>query len=258
MDKKTQDDLQNAFGGPRLIEYLTFETYVPGKANALARAAALKVAEHPGTAYNPLYFYGDVGLGKTHLLHAIGNRVLQTNARAKVGYVHAERYVSDMFRSLRSGNLDAFKLHYHSLNLLLVDDIQFLAGKASSQEQFLSTFDDLVGWQSQVVITSDRLASDLPNFSSKLISRFDSGMMFALEAPKLEQRVAILFNKAQQQGIELDCATAQFIATRIRGNVRTLESGLIRVLAYARFHQLPVSTKTAKQGFKDVFRTLRK
>lgn len=236
----------------RLNPQFTFETFVRGKANDLARAAALQVADNPGASYNPLFVYGGVGLGKTHLIQAIGNRVLAVNPTANVRYTHAERYFSDMIRAIRSKAFEDFRRRYDSLDVLLIDDIQFFANKDRTQEEFFYTFNSLIEAHKQVIITSDTFPKDLEGIEERLKSRFSWGLTVMLEPPELEMRVAILLNKARQEGEALDDATAFFIAKQIRSNVRELEGALKRVIAYARFHKLPISVEMAKEALKDL------
>lgn len=208
-----------------------FDTLVTGKANQLARAGALQVAERPGIAYNPLFIYGGVGLGKTHLIHAIGNQVLHLNPEAKIRYVHAEKYVSDVVSAYQHKSFDKFKSYYHSLDLLLVDDVQFFSGKNRTQEEFFYAFNALVEAHKQVIITSDCYPREISGLEERLVSRFGWGLTVAIEPPELEMRVAILLKKAQAGNMKLDENTAFFIAKYIRSNVRELEGALKRVLA---------------------------
>jgi chromosomal replication initiator protein len=236
----------------RLNPLFSFETFVPGKANDLARAAALQVADNPGSGYNPLFVYGGVGLGKTHLIHAIGNRMQQGDAKAKVTYIHADRYVSDMVRAVRSNSYDDFKRRYDTLDLLMIDDIQFFAGKEGTQEQFFYTFNTLIEDHKQVIITSDTFPKDMDGIEERLKSRFSWGLTVMLEPPELEMRVAILLDKARLEKVNLDEGTAFFIAKQIRSNVRELEGALKRVMAFARFNKLPISVELAKEALKDL------
>ena len=236
----------------RLNPHFTFDTFVRGKANDLARAAALQVADNPGASYNPLFVYGGVGLGKTHLIQAIGNQVLSGNPTANVRYIHAERYFSDMIRAIRSKAFEDFRRRYDSLDVLLIDDIQFFAKKDRTQEEFFYTFNSLIEAHKQVIITSDTFPKDLEGIEERLKSRFSWGLTVMLEPPELEMRVAILLNKARQEGEVLDDVTAFFIAKQIRSNVRELEGALKRVIAYARFHKLPISVDMAKEALKDL------
>ena len=214
----------------RLNTLFTFDTFVPGKANDLARAAALQVADNPGDGYNPLFVYGGVGLGKTHLVQAIGNRLVQHDPKARVRYIHADRYVSDMVRAVRSNSYDDFKRRYDSLDLLLIDDIQFFAGKEGTQEQFFYTFNTLIEEHKQVIITSDTFPKDMEGIEERLKSRFSWGLTVMLEPPELEMRVAILLDKARLEKANLDEGTAFFIAKQVRSNVRELEGALKQIL----------------------------
>ena len=230
----------------------TFANYVPGKANQLARAAALQVAENPGSAYNPLFVYGGVGLGKTHLIQSVGNLIQEQNPDAKVSYLHAERYVSDVVRAYQHKSFNDFKRYYHSLDLLLIDDIQFFGGKSRTQEEFFYTFNALIDAHKQVIITCDSYPKEIQGVEDRLISRFGWGLTVAIEPPELEMRVAILLKKAQNDSIKLDEDVAFFIAKQIRSNVRELEGGLKRVLAYSRFTHKPVNVELAKEALKDL------
>jgi chromosomal replication initiator protein len=237
----------------RLNADLTFDNFVTGKANQLARAAALQVAENPGVSYNPLFLYGGVGLGKTHLIHAIGNALLRDSADARVRYVHADQYVSDVVKAYQRKAFDEFKRYYHSLDLLLIDDIQFFAGKNRTQEEFFYAFEAMVAQRKQIIITSDTYPKELPNIDSRLISRFDSGLTVAIEPPELEMRVAILLRKAETEGITMPEEVAFFIAKHLRSNVRELEGALRKVSAYARFHGRQVLTvDVCKDALKDL------
>ncbi|TAL85714.1 MAG: chromosomal replication initiator protein DnaA [Candidimonas sp.] len=237
----------------RLNTDLTFDNFVTGKANQLARAAALQVAENPGVSYNPLFLYGGVGLGKTHLIHAIGNALLLSNAGARVRYVHADQYVSDVVKAYQRKAFDEFKRYYHSLDLLLIDDIQFFAGKNRTQEEFFYAFEAMVAQRKQIIITSDTYPKELPNIDSRLISRFDSGLTVAIEPPELEMRVAILLRKAESEGVTMPEEVAFFIAKHLRSNVRELEGALRKVSAYARFHGREVLTvEVCKDALKDL------
>lgn len=240
----------------RLNPDLIFDNFVTGKANQLARAAALQVAENPGTSYNPLFLYGGVGLGKTHLIHAVGNAILVSNPGAKVRYVNADQYVSDVVKAYQRKAFDELKNYYHSLDLLLIDDIQFFAGKTRTQEVFFYAFEAMVAKNKQIIITSDTYPKELANIESRLISRFDSGLTVAIEPPELEMRVAILLRKAQQDGITMSKEVAFFIAKNLRSNVRELEGALRTIAAYARFHASDVLTiEICKDALKDLLST---
>ncbi|MDE2259336.1 MAG: chromosomal replication initiator protein DnaA [Betaproteobacteria bacterium] len=236
----------------RLNSNFTFSTFIGGKANQLARAAALQIAENPGAAYNPLFVYGGVGLGKTHLIQAIGNQILERQPNAKVRYMHAEKYVSDVVRAYQHKSFDSFKRYYHSLDLLMIDDIQFFGGKARTQEEFFFAFNALVESHRQVIITCDSFPKEIAGMEERLISRFGWGLTVAIEPPELEMRVAILINKARLEGLALDENVAFFIAKHIRSNVRELEGALKRVQAYARFTGDAISLVSARESLKDL------
>ncbi|MEP7180790.1 MAG: chromosomal replication initiator protein DnaA [Betaproteobacteria bacterium] len=229
----------------------TFASFVSGKANQLARAAGLQVAEHP-TSYNPLFVYGGVGLGKTHLVQAIGNHILAANPAAKIRYIHAETYVSDVVRAYQHKAFDDFKRHYRSLDLLLIDDIQFFNGKSRTQEEFFYLFNTLIEAHKQVVITCDTYPKEISGMEERLISRFGWGLTVALEPPELEMRVAILLSKAASTGLKLDEQVAFFIAKHIRSNVRELEGALKRIIAYATFHGQEITLAVAKDALRDL------
>jgi len=236
----------------RLNPSFNFDSFVTGKANQLARAAALQVAEHPGVAYNPLFVYGGVGLGKTHLIQAIGNMLLELNPSAKVRYIHAEQYVSDVVRAYQHKAFDGFKRYYHSLDLLLIDDIQFFSGKNRTQEEFFYAFNALIEAHKQVIITCDTYPKEIAGIEDRLISRFGWGLTVAIEPPELEMRVAILLKKAEAERINLPEDIAFFVATHIQSNVRELEGGLKRVLAYAKFANAKLSVDLAREALKDL------
>ena len=238
--------------GSRINPEFTFDNFVEGKSNQLAKAAALQVAGNSGKAYNPLFIYGGVGLGKTHLMHAVANRILVNSPQSRVAYVHSERFVSDMVRALQHRTINEFKTAYRSLDALLIDDIQFFAGKERTQEQFFYTFNTLIEEHKQVIITSDTFPKDLEGIEERLKSRFSWGLTVMLEPPELEMRVAILLDKARQDKVILDEGTAFFIAKQVRSNVRELEGALKRVIAYARFNKLPISAEVAKEALKDL------
>jgi chromosomal replication initiator protein len=236
----------------RLNSSLTFDSFVTGKANQLARAAAQQVSEAPGTSYNPLYIHGGVGLGKTHLLHAVGNALLERNPRAKVRYLHAEQYVRDVVGAYQRKAFDDFKRYYHSLDLLLIDDIQFFEGKNASQEEFFYTFEALISAHKQIIITSDTYPQSLAGIEDRLVSRFASGLNVGIEVPDFEMRVAILQNKAASTHSTLPEEVAFFIAKNLRQNVRELEGALRKVLAYSHFNGKPVSMELAKDALKEI------
>jgi len=230
----------------------TFDSFVTGKANQLARAAAMQVAGNPGDAYNPLFIYGGVGLGKTHLLQAIGNQLLREHPAARVRYIHAERYVSDVVKAYQHKAWDAFKQSYSSLDLLLIDDIQFFNNKSSTQEQFFYLFNALTEAKKQVIITCDTYPKEIEGIEDRLKSRFSWGLTVQIEPPETEMRVAILLAKAKQVGVALDEQVAFFIAKHIRSNVRELEGGLKRVIAYAGFHNVAITPQVAKEALRDL------
>lgn len=230
----------------------TFDNFVTGKANQLARAGAIQVAESPGIAYNPLFIYGGVGLGKTHLIHAIGNYVQEHNKSAKIRYVHAEKYVSDVVSAYQHKAFDKFKLYYHSLDLLLIDDVQFFGGKNRTQEEFFYAFNALIESHKQVIITCDTYPKEITGLEERLVSRFGWGLTVAVEPPELEMRVAILLKKAEQEKTHLDENVAFFIAKHIRSNVRELEGALKRVLAFSRFVKQEITLDIAKEALKDL------
>ena len=237
----------------RLNVELTFDNFVTGKANQLARAAALQVAENPGISYNPLFLYGGVGLGKTHLIHAIGNAMVAAGRGVRVRYVHADQYVSDVVKAYQRKAFDDFKRYYHSLDLLLIDDIQFFSGKNRTQEEFFYAFEAMVAQRKQIIITSDTYPKELEGIDTRLISRFDSGLTVAIEPPELEMRVAILLRKAELEGIAMPEEVAFFIAKHLRSNVRELEGALKKVVAYARFLGRDVANvDTCKDALKDL------
>ena len=236
----------------KLNPNLIFDNFVIGKANQLAFAAATQVAELPGASYNPLFIYGGVGLGKTHLIQAIGNQIKENNPQAKICYMHAERYVSDVVRAYQSNKFEEFKQYYHSLDTLLIDDIQFFVGKNKTQEEFFYAFNTLIDSHKQVIMTSDTFPKEIAGLDSRLISRFGWGLTVAIEPPELEMRVAILLKKASLSGYTLSEAVAFFIAKHVNSNVRELEGALKRVEAYVKFHRCAISTETTKEALKDI------
>ncbi|HHT0594576.1 TPA: chromosomal replication initiator protein DnaA [Legionella anisa] len=229
-----------------------FESFVEGNSNQLARAASMQVAERPGDAYNPLFIYGGVGLGKTHLMHAIGNAILKNNPDAKILYLHSERFVADMVKAIQTNSINEFKRFYRSLNALLIDDIQFFAGKDRSQEEFFHTFNALLEGQQQIILTSDRYPKEIEGMEERLKSRFGWGLTVAVEPPELETRVAILISKAEQSNIDLPYEVAFFIAKRIRSNVRELEGALRRVIANAHFTGKPITIEFVHEALRDL------
>ncbi len=236
----------------RINPVLTFDNFVTGKANQLARAAATQVANNPGVSYNPLFLYGGVGLGKTHLIHAIGNQVLADNPSSKIRYIHAEQYVRDVVTAYQRKGFDDFKRYYHSLDLLLIDDVQFFGGKSRTQEEFFYAFEALIAAKKQIIITSDTYPKEITGMDDRLISRFDSGLTVAIEPPELEMRVAILMKKATHEGVTLSDDVAFFVAKHLRSNVRELEGALRKILAYSRFHGKDISIDVVKDALKDL------
>ena len=230
----------------------TFDTLVTGRANDLARAAAQQVAMNPGGAYNPLFIYGGVGLGKTHLIHAIGNSIYTANPTMEIRYVHAEDYFSDMVKAFQQNSRDAFKQYYRSLDLLLIDDIQFFNRKDRTQEEFFYAFNALIGAKKQIIITSDTYPKDVQGLEERLISRFDWGLTVAIEPPELEMRIAILKKKAEAENIQISDEVCFLIAKNLRSNVRELEGALNRVIAYAGFHGREIGLDVAKEALRDI------
>ena len=230
----------------------TFDSFVGGKSNQLARAASIQVGENPGGAYNPLFIYGGVGLGKTHLMHAVGNLILERNPAARVIYLHSERFVADMVKALQHNAINEFKRYYRTVDALLIDDIQFFAGKERSQEEFFHTFNALLEGQQQVILTCDRYPKEVNGLEERLKSRFGWGLTAAIEPAELETRVAILMNKATQNNIELPDDVAFFIAKRIQSNIRELEGALRRVMASARFTGRPITLEFTKEALRDL------
>ena len=235
-----------------LNKNFTFDSFVEGKSNQLGRAASMQVAENPGKAYNPLLIYGGVGLGKTHLMQAVGNQILKHNPNANVVYLHSERFVADMVKALQHNKMNEFKKRYRSVDALLIDDIQFFAGKERSQEEFFHTFNALVESDHQVIMTCDRYPKEVDGLDERLKSRFGWGLPVAIEPPELETRVAILMKKAQLSGIDMPNEVAFFIAKRIRSNVREMEGALRRVIANAEFTGRPITIEFAKEALRDL------
>jgi chromosomal replication initiator protein len=236
----------------RLNRAFSFDSFVTGKANQLARAAAVQVAENPGISYNPLFVYGGVGLGKTHLVQAIGNQVADRRPQARIRYIHAEQYVTDVVRAYQQKSFDEFKRYYHSLDLLLIDDIQFFSNKGRTQEEFFYAFNALVEAHKQIVITCDTYPKEIAGMEERLISRFGWGLTVAIEPPELEMRVAIVLKKAEAETVTLSEEIAFFIAKHIRSNVRELEGALKKVLAFARFTGRELSLDLAKEALRDI------
>ncbi|WP_372769878.1 chromosomal replication initiator protein DnaA [Pseudoalteromonas sp.] len=233
-------------------ENYTFDSFVEGKSNQLAKAAATQVADNPGSAFNPVFIYGGTGLGKTHLLHAVGNGILAKKENAKIVYMHSERFVQDMVKALQNNAIEEFKRYYRSVDALLIDDIQFFANKERSQEEFFHTFNALLEGNQQIILTSDRYPKEIEGVEDRLKSRFGWGLTIAIEPPELETRVAILMKKAQQSQIKLPEEVAFFIAKRLRSNVRELEGALNRVIANANFTGRPITIDFVKEALRDL------
>ncbi len=231
---------------------LTFDNLVPGRANQMARTAALHVAGAPGIAYNPLFIYGGVGLGKTHLLNAVGNALLVNKPNARILYLHAEQFISDVVKNYQRKTFDELKAKYHSLDLLLIDDVQFFAGKDRTQEEFFNTFEALLAKKAHIIMTSDTYPKGLANIDERLTSRFDAGLTVAIEPPELEMRVAILIKKAEQEGIAMPEDVAFFVAKNVRANVRELEGALRKILAFSRFSHKEITITLARESLKDL------
>jgi len=238
--------------GSRINADFTFDTFVEGKSNQLAKAAAIQVADNPGKAYNPLFIYGGVGLGKTHLMHAVANKLKERNPDARLAYVHSERFVSDMVKALQHNTINDFKSAYRSLDALMIDDIQFFAGKDRSQEEFFHTFNALLESQQQVILTCDRYPKEVDGLEERLKSRFGWGLTVAIEPPELETCVAILMSKAALSHVDLPEEVAFFVAKRIRSNVRELEGALRRVVATSHFTGRPITLEFAKEALRDL------
>ncbi len=236
----------------KLNPLLSFDNFVTGKANQLAHAAAIQVAETPGTTYNPLFIYGGVGLGKTHLIQAIGNHIKLENSHAKVCYVHATNYISDVVRAFQTKKFDEFKQFYNSLDLLLIDDIQFIADKPGTQQEFFYTLNSLIEAHKQVVITCDTFPKEISGMTPRLTSRFSWGLTVAVEPPGLEMRVAILLQKSALSNNPISEDVAFFIAKHVRSNVRELEGALKRIEAYSKFHKRVITIDLAKEALKDL------
>ncbi len=240
------------FGTNVLNTAFTFENHIEGKSNQIARAATKQVSENPGAAYNPLFIYGGVGLGKTHLMHAAGNLIRQNRENAHVAYVHSERFVSDMVKSIETNSMNKFKNYYRSLDALLIDDIQFFADKDKSQEEFFHTFNTLLETGSQIILTSDKFPKEINNLQERLISRFESGLTVRIDPPELETRVAILKNKARKNKVDLNDEVAFLVAKKIRSNVRELEGALHRLVASSRFSNREIDLDLAKDTLQDL------
>ena len=240
------------YAGGRINRDFTFENHVEGNSNQLARAAAQQVGMHPGTSYNPLFIYGGVGLGKTHLMQAAGNLILDNNPGAKVIYIRSELFVNDMVKALKNNTMNEFKRYYRSLDALLIDDIQFFARKTQSQEEFFHTFNSLLEGQRQIIITSDRIPKAMTDVEERLVSRFGSGLTVSIEPPELETRVAILGKKAVDRNVVLPEEVAFFVANAVRSNVRELEGALHRIVASARFTGRPIDIELAREALRDL------
>ena len=253
---KSRDRRVEVEGGTKYQSFLnpnfTFDTFVEGKSNQLARAAAVQVAENPGGAYNPLFLYGGVGLGKTHLMHSIGNEIVKKNPNAKVVYLHSERFVADMVKALQINAINEFKRHYRSVDALLIDDIQFFAKKERSQEEFFHTFNALLEGGQQMILTCDRYPKEIDNMEERLKSRFGWGLNVMVQPPELETRVAILMKKAEQNNVVLSSEAAFFIAQKIRSNVRELEGALKLVAANAHFTGQEITPSFIRECLKDL------
>jgi chromosomal replication initiator protein len=236
----------------RLNPNLTFDTLVPGRANQMARTAALHVAGAPGAMYNPLFIYGGVGLGKTHLVHAVGNALLADRPDARVLYLHAEQFITDVVKNYQRKTFDELKAKYHQLDLLLIDDVQFFAGKERTQEEFFNAFEALLAKRAHIIMTSDTYPKGLVDIDERLTSRFDAGLTVAIEPPELEMRVAILMRKAEAEGTPMPEDVAFFVAKNVRANVRELEGALRKILAYSRFSLKDINIQLAREALKDL------
>ncbi len=241
-------------GSGRLNRTFTFQNHVEGKSNSFARASAVQVGQNPGQGYNPLFIYGGVGLGKTHLMQAAGNLIVDNNPNARVSYVHAEHFVSDMVSAIQSNQMHNFKKNYRSLDALLIDDIQFFSGKTSSQEEFFHTFNELTGRNKQIIITSDSFPKDIKGIEDRIISRLGSGLQVAIEPPELETRVAILNNKAETLDADLPVEVAFFVAENVRDNVRSLEGALQSIVAMSRFTSRSIDVDLAREALRHVLK----
>jgi chromosomal replication initiator protein len=248
----TRSETPSVLERARLNPAFSFESFVTGKANQLARAAAMQVSENPGVSYNPLFVYGGVGLGKTHLVQAIGNQLADQRPQSRIRYIHAEQYVTDVVRAYQQKSFDEFKRYYHSLDLLLIDDIQFFSNKGRTQEEFFYAFNALVEAHKQIVITCDTYPKEIAGMEERLISRFGWGLTVAIEPPELEMRVAIVLKKAEAESVALSEDIAFFIAKHLRSNVRELEGALKKVLAFARFSGRELSLELAKEALQDI------
>jgi chromosomal replication initiator protein len=236
----------------RLNPALTFDTLVPGRANQMARTAALHVAGAPGQMYNPLFIYGGVGLGKTHLIHAVGNALLADRPDARILYLHAEQFITDVVKNYQRKTFDELKAKYHQLDLLLIDDVQFFAGKERTQEEFFNAFEALLAKRAHIIMTSDTYPKGLVDIDERLTSRFDAGLTVAIEPPELEMRVAILMRKAELEATPMPEDVAFFVAKNVRANVRELEGALRKILAYSRFSHKEINIGLAREALKDL------
>ena len=246
------DASADSYSRTRLNTGLTFDTLVPGRANQMARTAALHVAGAPGVMYNPLFVYGGVGLGKTHLVHAVGNALLANRPDARVLYLHAEQFITDVVKNYQRKTFDELKAKYHSLDLLLIDDVQFFAGKERTQEEFFNAFEALLAKRAHIIMTSDTYPKGLVDIDERLTSRFDAGLTVAIEPPELEMRVAILMRKAELESALMPEDVAFFVAKNVRANVRELEGALRKILAYSRFSQKEINIQLAREALKDL------
>ncbi|MBX3620542.1 MAG: chromosomal replication initiator protein DnaA [Rhizobacter sp.] len=250
--RPTADNAASNLPRHRLNPALTFDTLVPGRANQMARTAALHVAGAPGQMYNPLFIYGGVGLGKTHLVHAVGNALLADRPDARVLYLHAEQFITDVVKNYQRKTFDELKAKYHQLDLLLIDDVQFFAGKERTQEEFFNAFEALLAKRAHIIMTSDTYPKGLVDIDERLTSRFDAGLTVAIEPPELEMRVAILMRKADAEGTPMPEDVAFFVAKNVRANVRELEGALRKILAYSRFSQKDINIQLAREALKDL------
>jgi chromosomal replication initiator protein len=251
-DAGTESNKGSFLNSARLNPLLTFDNLVPGRANQMARTAALHVAGAPGLMYNPLFIYGGVGLGKTHLIHAVGNALIADRPDARVLYLHAEQFITDVVKNYQRKTFDELKAKYHSLDLLLIDDVQFFAGKERTQEEFFNAFEALLAKRAHIIMTSDTYPKGLVDIDERLTSRFDAGLTVAIEPPELEMRVAILLRKAEIESTSMPEDVAFFVAKNVRANVRELEGALRKILAYSRFSQKEINIQLAREALKDL------
>ncbi|EKU93749.1 Chromosomal replication initiator protein DnaA [Alloiococcus otitis] len=258
LESQKQDSRPPAFKPSSLNDKYTFETFVIGKGNQMAHAAALVVSEEPGTIYNPLFFYGGVGLGKTHLMHAIGHQYLQLNPQANVKYVTSENFANDFINSIQDRTQESFRQEYRNVDLLLVDDIQFFADKEGTQEEFFHTFNELYDKRKQIVLTSDRLPNEIPKLQERLVSRFAWGLSVDITPPDLETRIAILRKKANAERLEIPDETLSYIAGQIDSNIRELEGALVRVQAFSAIQQSDITTSLAADALKSMVKVDKK